>query len=305
MLPKQPPRRGQVGFLYCPPYRVQGISIAGEQTCVHVPELDVAFDIGLCPRVALTADFVALSHGHMDHVAGLPYYFSQRIFQGMPPGSCVCHAEIAPALKTMMRGWVDLEQQHTKHNIIPLEPDGQLEVKNNIYLRGIEMYHTVPAMGYAIIEHRSKLKEEYRDLPQEALRELKNGGTEITRTLEIPLIAYTGDTQMGPNLFRQEFAEANIVIAECTFIEGDHRDRAGVGKHLHIGDLQQLLAVWQAEHVILIHLSRRTHIGAARQALDDALGDQAHRVHLLMDHRSAKTRYERQTIEAQVGARVG
>lgn len=302
MLPKQPPRQGQVGFLYCPPYRVQGISVAGEQTCVHVPELDLAFDIGLCPRVALTSTHVAISHGHMDHVAGLPYYFSQRIFQGMTPGTCVCHAAIEPAVRKMMAGWVDLEQQQTKFNVIGLEPDGQIEIKNNIFLRGLEMYHTVPAMGYAVVESRSKLKEEYVGLPQEALRELKQRGTEITHQLEIPLIAYTGDTQLGPSLFREEFTKANVVIAECTFIDTDHRERAGVGKHLHIGDIAQLLAMWEAEHVILVHLSRRSHIGMARQALDDMLGDEAYRVHLLMDHRSGKARYERQTIEAQAQA---
>ena len=61
MLPKQPPRSGQVGFLYIPPYRVQGISVAGEQTVVQVPELDVTFDIGLCPRIALSSPYVAIS----------------------------------------------------------------------------------------------------------------------------------------------------------------------------------------------------------------------------------------------------
>jgi len=68
MLPKQPPRRPQLGFLYLPPYRVQGVSIAGEATAVQVPELDIGFDIGECPRAMLTSNLVALSHGHMDHI---------------------------------------------------------------------------------------------------------------------------------------------------------------------------------------------------------------------------------------------
>ena len=45
MLPRRPPRSGQLGFLYIPPYRIQGISIAGEQTAAHIPELDIAFDV--------------------------------------------------------------------------------------------------------------------------------------------------------------------------------------------------------------------------------------------------------------------
>jgi ribonuclease Z len=295
-----PPKGGQPGFLFVPPYRIQGVSIAGEQTVVHVPELDLAFDIGLCPRIALSARHVALSHGHMDHIAGLPYYFSQRIFQQMGQGTCVCHARIAPAIENMMRSWVDLERQRTPHQIVGIEPDEQVEIKNNLFLRGIEVSHTVPSLGYAVVERRSKLKPEYFDLPQERLRELRAQGEAITRTVEIPLVGYTGDTEFGPFLYRDEFAKARIMIAECTFFEEDHRPRARVGKHLHVRDLATLLEAWSAEAVVLVHLSRRTNMSECRCQIDAVLGpEQAARVHLLMDHRANRARYEQQVREAE------
>jgi ribonuclease Z len=298
MLPKMPPRSGQVGFVYVPPYRVQGISVAGEQTVMHVPELDVAFDIGMCPRVALSAPYVALSHAHMDHVGGLPYYFSQRMFQRMGIGTCVCHVAVERPLRNMMQSWVDLEQQRTQHKIVGLEPDDQIQIKNNIFLRAIQVSHTVPALGYAVIERRSKLRDEFRDLPQEKLRELKSEGTEITRTFEIPLIAYTGDTELGPFLYRDEFAKAKIVISECTFFDPDHRSRAAVGKHLHVEDIANLLGVWEADAVILAHLSRRTNVTTARERMQSLFGaEQLARVHILMDHRSNRLRYEQQCAE--------
>ncbi len=150
-----------------------------------------------------------------------------------------------------------------------------------------------------MIERRSKLKDEFRDFPQEKLRELKASGVEITRSIEIPLIAYTGDTEPGPFLFRDEFALAKVVLAECTFFESDHRTRAKIGKHLHIGDFSSLLNVWKAEAVVLVHVSRRTAIPFARECIATIDGGaHASRVHLLMDHRTNKQRYERQVAEA-------
>jgi len=308
MLPKEPPKQGQLGFVFVPPFRVQGFSVAGEQTCVQVPELDIAFDIGLCPRPALASPWVAISHGHMDHVAGLPYYFSQRVFQKIGVGKCICPATLAEPLRNMMHGWAAVEAQRTPFEIYPLEDGEQIEIKNNMHLRAIAVNHTVPAHAYAVVEKRSKLKPEFADLPQEKLKEIKAGGTEITRILEIPQIAYTGDCEFGPYLFKDEFVNAKIVIAECTFLEDEDRSRAGIGKHMHIDEIARLLPFWKADAVILIHLSRRTNMMGSKEHLAKLVGEeQARRVHFLMDYRANKERYERQCAEAgmPVGVKAG
>ncbi|MFM7133321.1 MAG: MBL fold metallo-hydrolase, partial [Planctomycetota bacterium] len=253
MLPGAPAREGQLGFLYLPPYRVQGISVAGEQTVIQVPELDIGFDIGQCTRAILSVPTIALSHAHMDHVGGLPYWFSQRYFQKIggethmpdaadgkprvPVGRCVCHPEIEPHLRAMMRAWEPLERQRTPFEIVGLAPDADLELRNNTFLRAIATKHTVPSLGFSVVERRSKLREEYRDFPQERLRELRTQGVDITRQLDIPLVAYTGDTAPGEFLVRDEFAEAKILVTECTFFEPGHGDRAKTGMHMHIDDI--------------------------------------------------------------------
>lgn len=302
MLPKPPPRSGQVGFLYLPPFRVQGVSVAGEQTAIHIPELGLGFDIGLCPRPILSAQIIALTHGHMDHVAGLPYYFSQRVFQKIGTGTCVCHHSIAGAIQNMVGSWVDLEQQNTPYKIIPLKHGESIQIKPNVFLKGLEAKHTVPAMSYVVTEHRNKLKSKFKNLPQTKLKNLKSQGEKITNTVVLPLVACTGDTQISDHLFDVDFCEANIVITECTFFEEKHRDRALIGKHLHIHDVVELLSVWKAKHVVITHTTRRTTMDSVRQKIKEVVPKEHwERVHLLMDHRTNRSRYEKQVAELGEG----
>ncbi|USO00046.1 MAG: MBL fold metallo-hydrolase [Phycisphaeraceae bacterium] len=299
MIPKPPPRESPLGFLYFPPYRVQGLSVAGEATSIQIPELDVCFDMGSCPRAALASKYAAISHGHMDHVGGLAYWCSQRNFQGMGPGTIVCDERIAKDIRGMMTGFVNLERQKTPFELLTLKPGEELGVKNNIALRLFEVEHTCPAVGYVIVEKRTKLKEEFREFPQEKLRELKERGTEIVRHLEVPLVAYLGDTLPGPHLIHDSVRMAKIIVCECTFFEPDHVDRAKVGQHMHVNDIAEWLRVVECEAMVLTHVSRRTNLGYARERLEAVAGDLAKKVFFLMDHRANRARYEEQAAEAE------
>lgn len=300
MIPKPPPREGSLGFLFIPPFRVQGSSIAGEATCVQVPELDVCFDMGSCPRAMLSSKIVAVSHGHMDHIGGLAYYCSQRFFQGMGPGTILCNKAIAPAIRQMMAGFVDLEQQVTPYELVEMSPGDEYEIKNNIFIRQFDVEHTCPASGYTIVEKRSKLKPEYYELPQDKLRELKDKGVDITRILEVPLVSYMGDTSPGPWLVQESVRKSQIVIAECTFVEPDHRERARIGRHLHLDDVAEWLPVLECEKLVLVHLSRRSNILEAQKRLRRLVKPKyAEKVEFLMDHRANKMRYERQQFDAE------
>jgi len=300
MIANPPPRSPQLGFICVPPYRIQGVSIAGEETFVQVPELGVCFDIGRAPRASLSSDFVALSHGHMDHSAGLAYYFSQRHFQGVGTGTVICHPRLEKPIHGVMNAWIDLEAQRTPYKVVPLEPDQEHPIKNNIVLRAFSTQHTVPSLGYIAIEKRSKLREEYLGLPQPKLVELKKQGVQITQIHDIPLVCFTGDTMWGEHFDRPDVLNAKILITECTFLDPDHRDRASVGKHLHLDHIIQLLEKSQAEAVILTHLSRRTHIADARKMIDEAIPRKHHdRLLVLMDNRSNRLRYEKQLAEAE------
>jgi len=311
MIPNPPPRRPQLGFLYLPPYRVQGLSVAGEHSAVQIPELDVCFDMGVCPRAMLASKFVALTHGHMDHTAAIAYYFSQRSFQGMGTGTLCCPESLAGPLHALMEAWVDVEGQRTPYHLVPMRPDREIEIKPKTLLRAFATSHTVPSVGYVVVERRTKLKPELAGLSQEQIVQRKRRGEEVTHSFDVPLICYTGDTMWGDWASREDVLKARILITECTFIEPAHRKRANVGKHLHLDHIGRLLDRSEAEAVVLTHLSRRTHVREVRRQIDARLSQaQRARVHVLMDHRANRTRFEHQSADAQMreapeGSEVG
>lgn len=298
-LPSKPPKQPQPGFLYLPPFRVQGISIAGEATSIHVPELDLCFDLGAPLRFAITADVIALTHGHMDHVAALAYYFSQRHFLGCSTGTVICHPNLERPIKEVMAAWVGIERQRTPFIIKTLAPEEEVPLKGNVVLRAFATKHTPHSLGFVAVEKRQKLRPELVGKTQDEIIALKKEGVAITDIHEIPLVGFTGDTAWGDHLKRPDLLKAQVLIAECTFVGDDDDGKADIGKHMHLCDVLELVELSTSENIVLTHLSRRTHMQAAREAIFKALKPaDRERVHILMDHRANHARFEKQLAEA-------
>src|SRR5947209_15253425 len=165
-----------------------GYSVAGEETVVQVPELNVCFDIGRAPYFALTSDILCISHGHMDHLAGIAYYLSQRYFQGMKGGTVLVPSEIARFVDEMLRAWRNIERQRTPYTIVPMDPGKTYEVRRDFVIRALETHHAGASLGYTLVSVREKLKPEYLGTPGPELVALKKKGIEIQYRLEVPLV---------------------------------------------------------------------------------------------------------------------
>jgi ribonuclease Z len=265
-------------------YHVVGYSVAGEETVVQVPELNVCFDIGRCPYFALTSDIVCISHGHMDHLAGLPYYLSQRYFQGMKPGTVLVPRELERPVDNLLRCWREVERQSTPYQLVPMTAGQVHEVRRDFVIRAFATHHGGSSLGYSLVSVREKLKPEYLGRPGPELAALRRGGVEIQYRLEVPLVAFLGDTAAGPVFEQPDVVNAEILVTECTFFDPDHKTKAKHGKHLHVDTFAQILPRLNNQHVVVTHVTRRTGIRRARNILRKLVGDERMRnVYFLMD----------------------
>jgi len=270
---------------------ILGYSLAGEETVVAAPEFNVCFDIGRAPQEIISIDHVLLTHGHMDHAAGIAYYFSQRNFLGCPAGTMLLPARLADPVERLMRVWAQIEGHPSPANIVPMEPQQTYPLRRNLLVRAFGVVHGPGALGFAVIEKRHKLKPEFARYSGQELAALKQQGVQIEFDLEVPMIAYCGDTAAGDFLDLPYVSQSRIVILECTFFEPDHLVRAREGNHLHAQDLPAVMQRLQSQHVLLMHLSRRTPLHYAKKVLKELLDPQDyHRITFLMDRRHRSPR---------------
>ena len=259
---------------------------------MQAPEWNVCFDIGRAPHFALTSDFVCITHSHMDHIAGLGYYLSQRHFQGMKPGTIFLPAEIERNVDGLLRCWRDVERQGTPYTLVPMRAGELHEIRRDFGVRAVQTHHGGPSLGFVLISIREKLKAEYAGIPGPELATMRRAGTEIQYRLEVPTIAFLGDTTAGnffnratDSVFEQpDVVNAQILVTELTFFDADHRLKAKAGRHLHLDQFAEILPTLKNEAIVIGHVTRRIGIRRAKHLLRKKIGDeQMQRIHFLMD----------------------
>jgi ribonuclease Z len=117
---------------------------------------------------------------------------------------------------------------------------------------------------------------------------MRKNGVEIQYRLEVPLVTYLGDTTIGPVFDHPDVQNAQVLLTELTFYDADHRQRAKVGRHLHLEHFLEILPKLKNQDIVIIHVSRRTGIGRAKYLLRKRIGDaRMQNIHFLMDFENA------------------
>lgn len=196
----------------------------------------LAFDAGeglssILGNKCFAIQHVFLSHGHADHIAGLIGLINIRN-SGMgdtekpltiyyPKDNWRVLELIAYIARTTSRLSYELTW-------VPLEPGDRVSVfegQNPRYVEAFETQHTrgERSLGYNVVEVRRRLKDEYRDLPQEEIQRLvrERGREAITTTYPAKLFSYGGDSApLDPK--RVEGTET--LFHEATFLNPEDRE---------------------------------------------------------------------------------
>lgn len=261
-----PPGRGRVS-LEAAGIPIEGVSIAGHESFYKLPGFRTLLEFGRAPEDVVGYATVCVSHGHLDHMAGLAHFASRRRLARLPSASVFVPAETAPHVAQWVEACEELEHIDYEIEVVPVAPGDRISLRNDLELTVLPGRHRVPTVGYLFSEVRHKLLDELTGKSGLEIAALRSSGAAVTRREEIPLLAYPGDC--GEEIFEAcpELFRARVLLLECSFLFSEDLDRAREYAHIHLDDILARAGRFENEAVVLTHFSQRYSPGEIRQAL--------------------------------------
>jgi ribonuclease Z len=261
--------------------RLSGGSRAGEGTLLLLPQLRLALDAGRPARALVPMQHVVVSHGHLDHLLGLPAWASQRHLQGIRGGTVWAPATISDEVRRLVALAAHLEGGKPYDvEIRAVAPGDVVPLRRDFELVFFAASHWVDTLGCCLRWVNHHLRPELAQLPPEELRNLRRSGESVAEEVRVPLLAYLSDT--GPGVFDSQpwVADCEVIITECTFLAPGERERAVRFGHTHLDDLVKVAPRLNSRHLVVTHLSRRHRLAAGerliRETLAPAFGGRLH-----------------------------
>jgi ribonuclease Z len=243
--------------LQTPYFTIEGRSRAGHETYFRVKELGLALDIGRCPDLLLGVPNIFVTHAHLDHAVGIPFYAGQRHLQALDGGRIYVPSDAAEDFVALMKLHEKLEGATYDIEIIGLAHEEEVKLGRTHVVRAHRSSHRVASRGYEVFELRHHLLPEFAGMDRAEIARLRRDGATVEEHFRVPLLFYTGDTDRVILEENTELWKARVLMIECSFIEDGHQDRAERYRHIHFDDIAEFADRFENELIVLTHFSRR------------------------------------------------
>lgn len=221
------------------------------------------------------SDKMFLSHGHLDHISGIPnFLFARSGGRGdnAKPLS-VYYPEGDENIKHMIQ-LCNALQAHGHDSLsfdlkwIPLQPDQRVDLTANKHVETFQTFHAEGrlTLGYRINEIRKKLKPEFVGLDKDKILAAiqQHGKDGISNVEQGTTFVYTGDTHVLEEKVYCQRGVPQVLLHESTFI-----NRADVKYDTHsvLDDVLEMVQKINPDTVLLYHFSTRYSAAQVSEAV--------------------------------------